>query len=151
MHDYQVQQSIEKYDTLADTWNVMYFKLPKPMAKLGAVLCDEPEGILIAGGMTKDFEPMADVYFLKFSTLEWTEKAPMFAPRLTSSGLIFSRNDESAFVYAVGGNKTKECERYNVKEEVWEIMPNFKEKVEQDVGGVTNCLFTYGVCATSIL
>ena len=71
MHDYQVQQSIEKYDTLADTWNVMYFKLPKPMAKLGAVLCDEPEGILIAGGMTKDFEPMADVYFLKFNTLEF--------------------------------------------------------------------------------
>ena len=77
MHDYQVLQSIEKYDTLADTWNVMYFKLPKPIAKLGAVIIDNPEGILIAGGMTKDFEPVADVYFLKFETLEWQEKMPM--------------------------------------------------------------------------
>ena len=151
MHDYQVLQSIEKYDALADTWNTMYFKLPRPMAKLGAVVCDEPEGILIAGGMNKDFEPTSDVFFLRFNTLEWTERMSMFAPRLTSSGLVFSRNDEGAFVYAVGGSKTKDCERYNVKDDFWEVIPNFKEKVDQDIGGKNNCLFTYGVCATSIL
>lgn len=149
MHDYQVLQSIEKYDCLQDTWNIMYFKLPMPMAKLGAVLCDEPEGILVAGGMNKDFEPMSDVYFLMFRTLEWQEKMPMLAPRLTSSGLIFSRIEDEAFVLAVGGNKTKDCERYSIVEDAWELVPNFKEKVDQDIGGQNNCLFTYGVCSTS--
>lgn len=120
-----------------------------PIAKLGAVLLDDPEGILIAGGMNQDFEPISDVYFLKFQTLEWQEKSSMLAPRLTSSGLIFSRLDEDAFIFAVGGNKTKECERYDVREDFWEIVPNFKEKVAQDIGGQNNCLFTYGMCSTS--
>jgi len=62
--------------------------------------------------------------------------------------LIFSRNDQGPYVFAVGGNKSKDCERYSVDDDFWEVIPNFKEKVEQDRGGLNNCLFTYGVCST---
>ena len=66
MTDYDVLQNIEKYDTLTDEWTIMYFKLPMPLAKMGAVLCDWPEGIFIAGGMNQDFEPQSKCWFLKF-------------------------------------------------------------------------------------
>ena len=51
----------------------MYFKLPLPLAKLGSVLISDT-AILIAGGMSKDFEPSAKVYELDLMTLEWTER-----------------------------------------------------------------------------
>lgn len=51
MQDYTVLSSIEKYDTFADEWKIMYFKLPMPISKLGAVLIDD-ENIIIAGGMS---------------------------------------------------------------------------------------------------
>lgn len=65
-------QSIEKYDTLADTWTKMYFKLPRPLAKLGCALQDD-NTILIAGGMGKDFEPTAEVWTISLTSLEWTQ------------------------------------------------------------------------------
>ena len=40
MHDYTVLDSVEKFDTIADTWTVMFFRLPTPLAKLGTVLVD---------------------------------------------------------------------------------------------------------------
>lgn len=72
----------------------------------------------------------------------------MFAPRLTASGLIYSAGDEKAFIYAVGGNKTQHCERFDVGRLCWELIPDFKDKVEaQDTAtGYANCLFTYGMC-----
>lgn len=71
MQDYVVLDSIEKYDTIADTWTTMYFKLPRPLAKLGSVLLHD-NAILIAGGMSRDFEPSAETYELSLNTLEWT-------------------------------------------------------------------------------
>ena len=82
----------------------MYFKLPLPLAKLGSCLISDIS-ILIAGGMSKDFEPSDKVYELSLINLEWTEKMPMNAPRLASSGLVFSQDyDENNYVYAIGGN-----------------------------------------------
>ena len=40
------------------------------------------------------------------------------------------------------------CERFIVKDEKWELIPSFKEKVETDVNGSVNCLFTYGICSS---
>jgi len=40
MHDFTVLQTIEKYDTIGDTWTSLFFSLPLPLAKLGAVLFD---------------------------------------------------------------------------------------------------------------
>lgn len=36
LHDYQVLNNIEKYDVITDTWVSLYYKLPLPLAKLGA-------------------------------------------------------------------------------------------------------------------
>jgi len=89
MHDYRVLDTIEKYDSLQDTWTVMYFKMPYPIAKHGSVIFRDVS-IIIVGGMTKDFEPVKDTWCLDLEGLEWTERTGMFAPRLTSSGLFSS-------------------------------------------------------------
>lgn len=39
-HDYDVLQSIEKYDTIIDNWVTLYVKLPVPLAKLGVSLTE---------------------------------------------------------------------------------------------------------------
>ena len=67
----------------------MYFKLPVPLAKLGSCLISDTS-ILIAGGMSKDFEPSSKVFELSLDNLEWTERMSMNAPRLAASGLIFT-------------------------------------------------------------
>ncbi len=89
MHDYMVLDTIEKYDSLQDTWTVMYFRMPMPIAKHGSVIIND-DAILIVGGMTKDFEPLKDVWCLDLEGLNWIEKTPMYGPRLTSSGLFAS-------------------------------------------------------------
>jgi hypothetical protein len=33
-------------------------------------------------------------------------------------------------ILAIGGNESKTCERYDVIEGVWDIIPSFKEKTE---------------------
>ena len=70
MHDYQILKSIEKYDSLADTWTVMYFQMPKPLAKLGSVLIGE-QAIMIVGGMSGTFEPSNEVWMLDLRDFEF--------------------------------------------------------------------------------
>ena len=148
MQDYSILDTIEKYDTIADTWTIMYFKLPKPLAKLGSCLVND-ESIMIAGGMSKDFDPSKETYMLNLTNLEWTQKASMCDPRLPSSGLIFSEDlNEIKFVYAIGGNKTRKCERYNVDEEKWELIPSFEPKVTGEDNLEENYLFTYTMCCS---
>ena len=55
MSDYQILNSIEKYDVVTDTWISLYFKLPMPLAKLASVALGSKH-ILIIGGMSADFE-----------------------------------------------------------------------------------------------
>lgn len=55
LHDYQVLNNIEKYDVITDTWVSLYYKLPLPLAKLGACTIDK-KTIMIAGGITADYE-----------------------------------------------------------------------------------------------
>ena len=38
MSDYMICNSIEKYDVITDTWISVYFKLPMPLARMGAVV-----------------------------------------------------------------------------------------------------------------
>lgn len=39
-HDYEVLQSIEKYDSVLDNWITLYVTLPVGLAKLGVVPMD---------------------------------------------------------------------------------------------------------------
>lgn len=147
MQDYVVLDTIEKYDVINDAWTTVYFKLPKPLAKLGAVLIND-EAIFIAGGMSKDYEPSAECFELSLDSLEWQQKQSMLDPRLPSSGLIISGDDSNKFVYAVGGNKTQKCERYIVEEERWQLIPSFQAKVLEDDNAEENFLFTYCFCCS---
>ena len=101
--------------------------------------------------MSKDFEPTAEVWELDLTKLEWREKMPMFCPRLTSSGLFISQVDDNSYVYAIGGNKSRDCERFDLMSQTWEIIPSFREKVDQDPGGGANCLFTYSMTCSNFL
>jgi len=55
MSDFTVLAVIEKYDTLSDAWETVFFELPQPLAKLGACILDR-SSILVCGGMNADFE-----------------------------------------------------------------------------------------------
>lgn len=59
--DYQILNSMEKYDVITDTWISLYFKLPMPLAKLASVSLG-PKHILIIGGMSADYEPSSKVW-----------------------------------------------------------------------------------------
>ncbi len=85
--------------------------------------------------MSKDFEPSNEVWQLNLRSIEWEEKTSMYTPRLTSTGLFFSetqdlRGNLKKFILAIGGNEGKTCERFDVIDEVWDIIPSFKEKTE---------------------
>lgn len=61
MSDYQILNTIEKYDVITDTWISVYFKLPMPLARQAAVTVSNKQ-ILILGGMSADFEPQRAVW-----------------------------------------------------------------------------------------
>ena len=74
----------------------------------------------------------------------------MVDPRLPSSGLLFSEDmNEAKYVYAIGGNKTRKCERYDLEREKWELVPSFGPKVSEGDNTEDNYLFTYGMCSTT--
>ena len=76
----------------------------------------------------------------------------MSAPRLAASGLIFTQDyNEQSFVYAIGGNQTKDCERYDCSTKKWELIPSFRDKVAEDKNSPENFLFTYGICSSNFL
>jgi N-acetylneuraminic acid mutarotase len=62
LSDYQILNSIEKYDIITDTWISLYFKLPVPLAKLATAPLLGGKSILIMGGMSADYEPNSNVY-----------------------------------------------------------------------------------------
>ncbi len=62
-HDYEMLCTIEKYDTITDTWITLYYKLPYPLASHAAVSLDK-RNIIILGGMTSDYEPLPNVFSL---------------------------------------------------------------------------------------
>lgn len=114
-HDYTMLMTIEKYDTITDTWITLYYKLPYPMANLAAVAIDK-KNILIMGGMSTDQDPVATVINLDTSTAKFTKKAPMRTAKLMDGG-VFLAKDCSVFVIS-SSNDTKEfkSERYLVRD-----------------------------------
>lgn len=68
---------------------------------------------------------------------------------MTSSGLFYTSEGDGKFVFAVGGNRAKTVERYNVDADAWEVVPSFREATEADITGANNFLFTYTMCSTS--
>ena len=77
----------------------------------------------------------------------------MYAPRLTSNGFFYTQGSSGIdkYIFAVGGNQTKDCERYSVMHGRWELVPSFREQVECESTGLNNFLFTYTMCSTSLV
>ena len=112
--------------------------------------------------MSKDFEPsdrpsaevldFGNCRELDLTKLEWREIMPMISPRSTASGLFLSQIEDNHYIYAIGGNKSRDCERYDLMTEAWETIPSFREKVDQNPGGGSYCLFNYSMtCSNFIL
>lgn len=135
MHDFNILQTIEKYDSVSDAWLSVYFKLPIPLAKHGATVVDN-KSILICGGMSTDCEPLRNVYSLDLSTIKWTKKSYMNHPKLINQGLFFS----NGYVFAIGGNSEGICERYNVDTDRWQRIPSYSGKLEGEAS-----LFAYTI------
>jgi N-acetylneuraminic acid mutarotase len=109
LHDFTVLQTIEKYDTIADSWVSVYFKLPVPLAKHGATMIDN-RSVLICGGMSSDFEATKDCHLLDMQTIKWSKKSSMIQPKLVFSGLFYS----NGFTFAIGGNNDGYCESLDI-------------------------------------
>ena len=86
MSDYKILNSIEKYDVITDTWISLYFKLPTPLAKHVSVSLENGRHILIMGGMSADFEPLADMYQLDLTVAKFVKKRQMKYARLNEGG-----------------------------------------------------------------
>lgn len=70
MHDFKVLNTVEKYDTISDTWVTVYFTLPRPLAKLGVCLINR-DCILVCGGMSGDFEARKETYSFDLEKTKW--------------------------------------------------------------------------------
>ena len=113
-HDFEMLSNIEKYDTITDTWITLYFKLPYPLAKHAAVSMDK-RNILILGGMTNDYEPIASVINLDVGTAKFTKKAPMRSRKLMDGGVYLAK-DNSVFVLSSDEAAGFKSERYVIRE-----------------------------------
>jgi N-acetylneuraminic acid mutarotase len=86
LSDYQILNTIEKYDIITDTWISLYFKLPMPLAKLASVSLVGEKQILLMGGMSADYEPTNKVYHLDLNFSKFVNKKDMKYERLFEGG-----------------------------------------------------------------
>lgn len=132
LSDYQILNSIEKYDIITDTWISLYFKLPMPLAKLASVSLVDQKGILILGGMSADFEPTNQVWRLDLMMATFTRKAPMRYDRLIEGGQgAFRASNGNVFVLN-GCLDDLECERYKPSRDVWELVPSYRAATDNE-------------------
>jgi N-acetylneuraminic acid mutarotase len=71
MNDFHISESVEKYDSVADSWSSVFFTLPLPLAKLGACVIDRTS-FLICGGMSADFESKRECYNFSLEKGKWS-------------------------------------------------------------------------------
>lgn len=106
--------TIEKYDTITDTWITLFFKMPYPLANHAAVSIDR-RNILIMGGMSVDYAPMSSVINLDVATAKFTKKAPMRTAKLMDGGVYLAK-DASVFVVSSQESNEFKSERYLVRD-----------------------------------
>lgn len=124
MSDYQILNSIEKYDVVTDTWISLYFKLPMPLAKLASVALGSKH-ILIIGGMSADFEPSGKVWQLDLAVAKFTPKRSMKYERLIDGGQGAFRASNGTVYILNGCLDDFECESYKPSKDHWELVPSY--------------------------
>jgi|LauGreDrversion4_2_1035121.scaffolds.fasta_scaffold643164_2 hypothetical protein len=70
-HDYDVLQSIEKYDSVLDSWITLLVKLPVPLAKMGAAATDGARQVVILGGMNATYSRQRTLWMFDLRSLKF--------------------------------------------------------------------------------
>ena len=106
-------QSIEKFDTLVNVWQIYHVKLQDSLAKMGVV--NYKNNIILLGGISDDFRVSNRVVVLDLQTAKWKKLPEMSAPRVfNNSAFIYNSG-----IYAVGGNDSCSCERLDLVSQKW--------------------------------
>ena len=98
---------------ITETQIKLYYKLPYPFAKHIAIACDK-HNILIIGGMSSDFDPLATV-LNHINSAKFSKKAPMRNRKLMDGGVYLARNT-SVFVISSDEAAGFKSERYFVRD-----------------------------------
>ncbi|TNV72831.1 hypothetical protein FGO68_gene4104 [Halteria grandinella] len=114
LNDFEMLMTIEKYDSITDTWITLHYKLPYPLTNHAAVATDK-RNILIMGGMSTDYDPVASVINLDIQTAKFTKKAPMKQPKLMDGG-VYMAKDASVFVIFKNQGADFKSERYVIRD-----------------------------------
>ena len=120
-HDYDVLQSIEKFDSVLDNWLTLYVKLPIPLAKLGVAPIDSSKQIAVVGGMSGTFHRQRTAFILDLKGLKFNNIAEMKVAK-TFNGNVHAHD---GYIYAFGGNEKDACERYDHYSNRWEMVQSY--------------------------
>lgn len=133
MHDYATLQTIEKYDSVVDNWNTVYCKMVMPLSRCGVVSLDNKKSIILIGGMTADDALSRGTFKLDLTTSKWTTLADMKISKTFCGGSLYAYD---SYIYAIGGNDSHVCERFDANSSQWEILDSYTDISDvNDIGG----------------
>jgi hypothetical protein len=117
--DHQILQSIEKYDTLSETWTTYFLKLKDKLAKMGIVTYQN--NIIILGGINSSYDVVPNAWVLDTVNANWQKLPEMLYPRsFNQSALLFGN-----YIYAIGGNVDCNCERFDFYHNKWQLIESY--------------------------
>jgi hypothetical protein len=114
--DYDVLNSIEKYDCVVDSWQLLNYKMPSALAKLGVCVTDSQRQIAIVGGMNATFHRQKTLTMFDLKTMKFSNQSDMKSAK-TFNGIV---HFHEGFIYAFGGNEKDLCERFDTYSNKWE-------------------------------
>lgn len=129
-HDFEVLQSIEKYDAVLDNWITLLVKLPVPLAKMGVASIEGGRQIAVLGGMNATYQRQRSLVFFDLKTLKFQQvqgaSGDMKAAKTFNGGVHFHDNA----IYALGGNERDMCERFDIYQNKWDNLQSYAEVIQ---------------------
>lgn len=143
--DYSTVDIIQKYNFLADTWDLLSIKLPVRLAKMGASTIDK-DTILVVGGIFEDtnndapLSLISNCYKLNLNRMIWQKTTAMKNKRTLNSSLF--HYDQQ--IYAIGSSNMGACEKYDIEVNRWINIPGYDEILpNNDLQSFSVCLYDY--------
>ena len=144
LKDYSLLDSIEQYSTVVDIWTIINYKMAEPLAKFGVHhQVEQPDTILLFGGLTKDFECVNIVRKVVVREdesgrvdIKLTKEGHMKQERVLNGHLPHVLD----YLYVIGGNDTCSTEYYSISKNKWSLGPSYTSCFER------NELYTFSSC-----